>query len=72
MLGAFLLGTLSRSMREHDVFVGMAAGLMVMGGVWWATPIAFTWFVLIGATTTIVVASLSLATTGARRTAEAR
>ena len=45
VLGAFLLGTLSRSMRERDVFTGMVAGLIVMAVVWWATPIAFTWFV---------------------------
>jgi Na+/proline symporter len=71
VLGAFLLGTLSRSVREQDVFVGMVAGLLVMAGVWWASPIAFTWFVLIGATTTAVVAALSLAMTATRRTAEA-
>ncbi len=72
VLGAFLLGTLSRSVREHDVFIGMIAGLLVMAVVWWATPIAFTWFVLIGATTTIVVARLSLATTATPRAVEAR
>jgi Na+/proline symporter len=58
VLGAFLLGTLSSSARERDVFAGMLAGLLTMGAVWWATPIAWTWYVLIGATTTIVVAWL--------------
>lgn len=72
VLGAFLVATLSRSVREQDVFVGMIAGLIVMGVVWWATSIAFTWYVLIGATTTIAVAAVSLATTGAPRAAEAR
>jgi SSS family transporter len=72
VLGAFLLGTLSRSMREQDVFAGMVVGLLVMAGVWWTTPIAFTWYVLIGATATVVVASLSLAVTATRRAAEAR
>jgi solute:Na+ symporter, SSS family len=72
VLGAFLLGTLSRSMREHDVFTGMVAGLLVMAVVWWATPVAFTWYVLIGAAMTIVVASVSLATTPARQAAEVR
>jgi SSS family transporter len=71
VLGAFLLGTLSRSVREQDVFAGMVAGLLVMAGVWWSSPIAFTWFVLIGATTTVAVAALSLAMTATRRTAEA-
>jgi Na+/proline symporter len=72
VLGAFLLGTLSRSMRERDVFMGMVAGLLVMAVVWWATPVAFTWYVLIGAVTTIVVASVSLATTPAPQAAEVR
>lgn len=56
VLGAFLLGTLAPSVREGDTFAGMIAGLIVMIAVWWATPIAFTWYVLIGAVTTCVVA----------------
>src|SRR5918993_673376 len=62
VLGAFLLGTLAPSIRERDTFSGMIAGLLVMIGVWWATPIAFTWYVLIGAVTTCVVAFVSRAT----------
>ncbi len=56
VLGAFLLGTLAPSVRERDTFAGMVAGLLVMLAVWWATPIAFTWYVLIGAVTTCAVA----------------
>jgi len=56
VLGAFLLGTLAPSVRERDTFAGMIAGLIVMTAVWWATPIAFTWYVLIGAVTTCVIA----------------
>ena len=59
VLGAFLLGTLAPSIRERDTFAGMIAGLMVMTAVWWATAIAFTWYVLIGAVTTCVVAFVS-------------
>lgn len=59
VLGAFLLGTLAPSVRERDTFAGMIAGLLVMTWVWWATPIAFTWYVLIGAVTTCVVAMVS-------------
>ncbi|MEP6782050.1 MAG: sodium:solute symporter [Acidobacteriota bacterium] len=61
VLGAFLLGTLSTSIRERDTFAGMIAGLIVMTLVWWATPIAFTWYVLIGAVTTCGVAYLARA-----------
>ena len=59
VLGAFLLGTLAPSIRERDTFAGMIVGLLVMTGVWWATPIAFTWYVLIGAVTTCGVAFVS-------------
>jgi hypothetical protein len=37
----------------------MVAGLIVMTAVWWGTPIAFTWYVLIGAVTTCGVAWVS-------------
>ena len=59
VLGAFLLGTLAPSMRERDVFAGMIAGLVVMTVVWWATPIAFTWYLIIGAGTTCAVAAIA-------------
>jgi len=59
VLGAFLLGTLAPSIRERDAFAGMIAGLIVMTVVWWATPIAFTWYVLIGAVSTCGVAFVS-------------
>ena len=58
VLGAFLMGTLASRIDEASVFSGMAAGLVLMSGVWWATPVAFTWYVLIGATTTCAVAFL--------------
>ena len=61
VLGAFLLGTLAPSIRERDTFAGMIAGLMVMTASGGATPIAFTWYVLIGAVTTCVVAFISRA-----------
>ncbi|MDH4065221.1 MAG: sodium/solute symporter, partial [Acidobacteriota bacterium] len=56
VLGAFLLGTLAPSVRERDALAGMIAGLAVMGLVWGATPVAWTWYVLIGSLTTVVVA----------------
>ncbi len=61
VLGAFLLGTLAPSIRERDTFAGMIAGLIVMTAVWWGTTVAFTWYVLIGAVSTCVVAFLSRA-----------
>ena len=61
VLGAFLVATLSTSVKERDIFGGMIAGIIVMTGVWWLTPIAFTWYVLIGAATTCGVAMVSRA-----------
>lgn len=58
VLGAFLIGTLAPSISERDTFAGMVAGLLVMIAVWWATAVAFTWYVLIGAVTTCAVAWL--------------
>jgi SSS family solute:Na+ symporter len=58
VLGAFLIGTLMPRVSERDALVGMIAGLIVMTWVWGWTTVAFTWYVLIGAVTTCVVAWL--------------
>ncbi len=59
VLGAFLLGTLAPRISEHQAFAGMIAGLVAMTIVWgWALPVAFTWYVFIGAVTTVVVAHI--------------
>jgi Na+/proline symporter len=56
VLGAFLLGTLAPAISEGQAFIGMLAGLIVMTVVWGWTTVAFTWYVFIGASTTVVVA----------------
>lgn len=56
VLGAFLLATRVPSVGERDAFVGMVAGLAVMTAVWGFTATAFTWYVFIGATTTVATA----------------
>ena len=56
VLGAFLLGLLLPAIGERDALVGMIAGLIVMTIVWAWTPVAFTWYVFIGAITTCAVA----------------
>jgi SSS family transporter len=57
VLGAFLLATLAPRVTEGQAFAGMIAGLVAMTVVWgWSLPIAFTWFVFIGAATTVGVA----------------
>src|SRR5882672_2869202 len=59
VLGAFLLGTLAPSITERQAFTGMLAGLFVMTVVWGWTPLAFTWYIFIGASTTLAVAWLA-------------
>lgn len=58
VLGAFLLGTLLPRTSERDALIGMIVGLVVMTAVWAWTPVAFTWYVFIGAVTTCTVAWL--------------
>jgi len=48
LLGVFLLGLLTRRVGEIAAMCGMVAGLALMLYVRFATPIAFTWYVVIG------------------------
>ena len=59
LLGTFLLGVLTRRANENGSIVGMVAGLAVMIYVWQWTPIAWTWYVLIGTTVTFSVGYLA-------------
>jgi len=56
LLGVFLLGTLTKRVKENQAIAGMLAGLAVMTYVRFHTKIAFTWYVLIGTTVTFGVA----------------
>jgi SSS family transporter len=59
VLGAFLLGTLAPRITEAQALAGMIAGLIAMTIVWgWALPVAFTWYVFIGAATTVMTAHI--------------
>ena len=68
VLGAFLLGTLTPWIREGEAFAGMLAGLAVMTVVWGWTNTAFTWYVFIGALTTVAVAAAAHALSRSPRT----
>jgi len=58
LLGLFLLGTLDWKATATGATIGMFAGLTVILSVWRFTPVAFTWYVLIGSTVTFLVGSL--------------
>jgi Na+/proline symporter len=61
LLGVFALGMLTRSTHQRGVLVGMVCGIAVLTWIKFATPIAWPWFAIIGATATFAsgyVASL--------------
>jgi Na+/proline symporter len=61
LLGVFLLGVLTRKPREGSAMAGVLAGLGTVLFVHYRTPVAWTWYVLIGAVVTFgagMVASL--------------
>lgn len=55
LLGVFLLGVLTRRVGERAAIAGMLAGLGVNLYLRFATPVAWTWYVLVGTVTTVVV-----------------
>jgi SSS family transporter len=72
LLGVFSLGVLTKRVSENNAIVGMLAGLAAILYVTFGTPIAWTWYVVIGATTTFAVGWLSsFVSTGRERTREA-
>lgn len=58
VLGVFLVGTFLRRVSEPPALIGMLASIVVMLYIRFWTPIAWTWYVLIGSVVTLVVAWL--------------
>ena len=58
MLGAFLLGILTKRANQTGVVVGMLASLSTMTAIKFHTTIAWTWYVLIGTVICFVVGYL--------------
>ena len=56
MLGAFLLGVLTRRASQAGVIAGMGVSLVCMIIIKLFTPIAWTWYVLIGTTICVAIA----------------
>nr|MBA3335660.1 sodium/solute symporter [Acidobacteriota bacterium] len=59
VLGVFLVGAFLPKVRENAALVGMAASILLILYIKFATPIAWTWYVLIGSLTTFIVALLA-------------
>jgi len=56
ILGVFLVGTFLRRVSEPPALLGMLASMVVMTYIRFWTPIAWTWYVLIGSVITFLVA----------------
>jgi solute:Na+ symporter, SSS family len=59
LLGVFLLGVLTKRVGPKAALAGVAAGLSAIIYVRFMTPIAWTWYVLIGASATFAVGCLA-------------
>ena len=59
LLGVFSLGVLTQRVTENGAIVGMLAGLAAILYITFGTPVAWTWYVVAGATTTFAVGLLT-------------
>jgi SSS family transporter len=59
LLGVFLLGLLTRRANEMGAMIGMSVGLAVTLYVRFYTPIAWTWYILLGTTVTFITGWVS-------------
>jgi solute:Na+ symporter, SSS family len=58
MLGAFLLGVLTRSATESGAMAGIGISLLAMIGVHQFSPLAWTWYVLVGTSICVAVGAV--------------
>jgi SSS family solute:Na+ symporter len=56
VLGAFLVGVLTRRVGSRPMLAGMSAGFAVLIWLWSSGAVAWTWYALAGATVTAAVA----------------
>ncbi|MEM9585655.1 MAG: sodium:solute symporter [Planctomycetota bacterium] len=59
LLGVFLLGVATRQANQTGTLIGMVVGILVLAVVKFATPIAWTWYALIGSIVTFSVGWLA-------------
>lgn len=57
LLGTFLLGLINKQAKQEDALAGFSAGIFVMIAVISLKLVAWTWFILIGVTVTVIVGS---------------
>jgi Na+/proline symporter len=55
LLGVFLLGVLSKTASERGAMAGMLTGFALNVYLWQFTRVPFTWYVVFGSITTLVI-----------------
>ncbi len=58
LLGTFILGLVNKKASEKDALTGFISGIIVMILVIFLQVVAWTWFILIGVVTTVIIGSL--------------
>jgi Na+/proline symporter len=66
VLGAFLIGVLTRHVGSRAMLIGMLCGALAMFVIWQRGLLAWTWYALAGATITSVIALALAALPGFR------
>lgn len=56
VLGAFLVGVLTRHVTGPSMIAGMLAGMSALVAIWWTGATAWTWYAFTGAAVTALVA----------------
>jgi SSS family transporter len=56
VLGAFLVGVLTRDVGGRPMLIGMITGIVVLFWIWWTAVMAWTWYAFVGAAVTSVTA----------------
>lgn len=58
LLGTFLLGFLNKKAKQEDALAGFTSGIFVMIAIISLKLVAWTWFILVGVTVTLIIGSL--------------
>jgi SSS family transporter len=64
VLGAFLIGVLTKRVQTGAMLAGMVAGAAVLVVVWWTGAVAWTWYAFTGASVTAIVALVASLVSG--------
>ena len=72
LLGVFLLGTWNRRASETGALIGFVTGIVTMIAVTFLTPLAFTWYVVVGTIVTFATGSIASSFTPTPPTANLR